>query len=113
MRLGADFVMTGDQRSKDVAGKIMDFLNKTTNGNPTLIAMGYKLDGTPLTTPQIDYTSPAFGGPALAGAMVDSRFQTYLNNLWTLNADHPAVSYYDYELQMLSMIVASGNWWNP
>lgn len=59
------------------------------------------------------YTSPSFAGPALAGALVDARFQPFLDNLWNLNASKPATGYYDYELQLLSMIVATGNWWNP
>ena len=112
-RLASDYVTSGDTRSRDVTAKIMDFLNKTTGGNPALIAMGYKLDGTPLSTPTVDWTSPSFAGPATAGAMVDGRFQPFLNSLWNLDVTHPATGYYDYELQMLSMIVASGNWWNP
>ncbi len=112
-RLGSDYVTSGDTRSRDVTSKIMDFLNKTTGGNGALIAMGYKLDGTPLSTPTLDWTSASFVGPAMAGALVDSRFQPFLNNLWALDRAHPATGYYDYELQLLSMIVVSGNWWNP
>ncbi len=112
-RLGSDYVTSGDDRSKVVTGKIMDFLNNVTGGNAALITMGYKLDGTPLSTPTTDWTSPSFAGPATVGAMVDPRFQNFLNSAWNLDVAHPAVGYYDYELQMLSMIVASGNWWNP
>jgi hypothetical protein len=112
-RLASDYVTSGDVRARDVAGKVMDFMNRTTGGNPALITMGWKLDGTPLSTPDPYYTSPAFAGPALAGALVDARFQNFLNSLWTLNQTKPAKGYYDYELQLISMIVASGNWWNP
>jgi hypothetical protein len=112
-RLASDYVTSGDVRSRDVAGKVMDFMNSTTGGNPVLIPMGWKLDGTPLTTPDPWYASPAFAGPALAGALVDARFQNFLNSLWTLSVSQPANGYYDYELQLISMMVASGNWWNP
>ena len=74
--------------------------------------MGYKLDGTPLSN-IAEYSSPSFSGPAVAGALIDGRFQLFLNSLWTLNSSKPAVGYYDYELQLISMMVASGNWWNP
>ena len=112
-RLGSDFVTSGDVRSRDVNGKVMDFLNKVTKGDPTYMAMGYKLDGTPLSPYNQYYLSLAFSGPALAGAMVDSRFQSYLDKLWTMNAGNYANAYFGNELQLLSMIVASGNWWNP
>ncbi len=111
-RLAADYVTSGDTRSRDIAAKLMDFLNNKTGGDSSLIAMGYKLDGTALSnTP--GYTSPSFAGPALAGAMIDGRFQPFMNNLWTLNSTKPATGYYDFELQLLSMIIATGNWWNP
>ena len=112
LRLGADYVTSGDVRSRDVAAKLIDFLNNKTGGNSSLIAMGYKLDGTPLANSP-GYASPSFAGPALAGALVDARFQPFVNSLWNLTASQPATGYYDYELQLLSMIVASGNWWNP
>lgn len=112
-RLGTDYVTSGDDRSRQVTGKILDFLNRVTGGNPYDIRMGYMLNGTPLSEPNSGYTSPTFAGPALAGALVDSRFQNYGNALWNLAVARPAAGYYDYELQLLSMIVASGNWFNP
>ena len=111
-RLASDYVTSGDTRSKLVTGKLMDFLNSSTGGRPLGIAMGYKLDGTPLTN-NPDYAAPAFVGPATAGALVDARFQPFLNSLWSYSTTHLATSYYDTELQLLSLIVASGNWWNP
>ena len=111
MRLAADYVTSGDTRSKIVTGKLMDFFQRTSGGNPALIRPGYKLDGTAL--PNTDYSSPSFIGPATAGALVDARFQPFLNSLWSYSGSHLARGYYDTELQLLSLIVASGNWWNP
>ena len=110
-RLAADYVTSGDTRSKTVTGKLMDFFQRTSGGNPALIRPGYKLDGTAL--PNTDYSSQAFIGPATAGALVDARFQPFLNSLWSYSASNLARGYYDTELQLLSLIVASGNWWNP
>ncbi len=70
---------------------------------------GYALNGTALAT----YANASFIGPATAGAMVDAKFQPFLNNLWTYSAANPSNGYYDNELQLLSLVVASGNWWNP
>src|SRR3954464_10167611 len=52
-------------------------------------------------------------GPMLCGAMVAPQFQGFLNSLWNWNAGNFTTDYYDSELQLLPMIVASGNWWNP
>jgi hypothetical protein len=112
-RIGADFVTSGDSRGGVAVGKMMDFFNRVTNGNPALIAMGYRLDGSVVQANSPGYVNPSFTGPALVGALVDSRFQTYLNSLWTMHATTPARGYYDTEIQLLSMVVASGNWWNP
>jgi endo-1,4-beta-D-glucanase Y len=111
MRLSADYVTTGDTRSKVITGKMMDFFQRSSGGNPASIRPGYKLDGTAL--PNTNYSSQAFIGPATAGAMVDARFQPFLNSLWSYSSANMSHGYYDTELQLLSLIVASGNWWNP
>jgi hypothetical protein len=112
-RIGADYVTSGDPRASVATGKMLDFFVRVTNGDPALIAMGYHLNGTVLQANSPGYVNPSFTGPALVGAMVDGRFQTYLNSLWSMHVKTPARGYYDTELQLLSMIVASGNWWNP
>jgi endo-1,4-beta-D-glucanase Y len=111
-RLASDYVTSGDTRSKTITSKLMDFFNNTTGGNPGLLSNGYKLDGTSLDF-NPGYVSPSFVGPIATGAMVDNRFEPFLNNLWTWNSNHLASGYYDTELQLLSLTVASGNWWNP
>lgn len=108
-RLASDYVTSGDVRSKVVTSKLMDFFNNASGGQPARIQGGYRLDGTGLDgTP---YAS--FIGPATAGAMVDSKYQPFLNSLWSYSSNNLARGYYDNELQLLSLIVASGNWWNP
>ena len=37
----------------------------------------------------------------------------FLDALWNWNAANFTTDYYDSELQLLPLIVASGNWWNP
>lgn len=108
-RLGSDFVTSGDARFAKVCGKLLDFFEKSSGGNPAAIASGYTLDGGVLGA----YPNQSFIGPAAVGAMVDARFQTFLDAMWKWNASNLTTGYYDSELQFLSMIVVSGNWWNP
>jgi endo-1,4-beta-D-glucanase Y len=108
-RLGSDFVTSGDERFAQVCGKLLDFLQRSTGGNAAQIASGYMLDGTVLGA----YPDSAFIATAAVGAMVDTRFQKFLDDMWAWNASNLTTGYYDSELQLLSMIVASGNWWNP
>ena len=108
-RLASDYVTSGDARSKGIAGKLLDFFQSATGGDPSRMQAGYKLDGTGLSS----YAAAAFIGPATAGALVDARFQPFLDSLWTYSSAHLGHGYYETELQLLSLIVASGNWWNP
>ena len=108
-RLATDYVTSGDARSKTVLTKLMSFFDSSTGSNPAGIMSGYALNGTALAT----YANASFIGPATAGAMVDAKFQPFLNNLWTYSAANPSTGYYDNELQLLSLVVASGNWWTP
>lgn len=36
-----------------------------------------------------------------------------MNTLWRTNSENFTTDYYDSELQLIPLIVASGNWWNP
>lgn len=109
-RLGTDYVVSGDPRTKAILLGLMNFFKNATGGNPTNFQPGYRLDGTPLDTWG---ASPSFVGPASNGAMVDPSQQAFLNSLWSWNASHPATIYYDRELQLIPLIVVSGNWWQP
>jgi endoglucanase len=112
-RLASDYVTSGDPRSKNVTAKMMDFFVRDTGGKLQNIREGYRLDGSALIPENLDWNPPSFVAPAMAGAMVDSRFQNALNGAWSYTAASPATVYYDNEIQLLSMMVASGNWWNP
>jgi len=109
-RLASDYVTSGDERSKVVTAKLTDFFQRATGGQPANFSGGYTLSGTPMAP---GYPSPTFVGPATAGAMVDAKFQPFLNSLWTHSSNNLSTGYYGTELQLLSLIVASGNWWNP
>jgi hypothetical protein len=108
-RLGTDYVLSGDTRLATVCGRLMDFFQGASGGNPANVASGYKLDGSVLGA----FADPSFIAPAAVGAMVDARFQGFLDAAVTWNASHLQTGYYASEIQLLSMVVASGNWWTP
>jgi hypothetical protein len=109
-RWGTDVVTSGDERWKSVCTKLMTFMRNATGGNPVSTAIGYRLDGSSMGN---GWIPRSVIGPLTVGAMVDARFQDYLNALWDWNSANFTTSYYDSELQLLPLIVASGNWWNP
>ncbi|TFZ00182.1 glycosyl hydrolase family 8 [Ramlibacter humi] len=109
-RYATDYVTSGDSRWADVCTKLVNFIQRDTNGNPAIISAGYHLDGAAMDR---SYSPEGMIGPMLCGAMVNGQFQTFLNSLWNWNAGNFTTDYYDSELQLLPMIVASGNWWNP
>ena len=71
----------------------------------------YQLNGSAVGSNR--YHAESIVGPLLCGAMVDSSHQSFLNSLWTSNTTQFTTDYYDSELQLIPMIVASGNWWRP
>jgi endo-1,4-beta-D-glucanase Y len=108
-RFSSDFMLSGDQRFADVTAKMISFFERSSGGDPLNLGTGYALDGTMLT----GGNSPAYSGPILAGACVDARFQGFVDAMWNWNARNLNTGYYDSEIQLLSMVVASGNWWTP
>ena len=109
-RLATDYVTSGDQRAKTVASKMTSFFQRSSGGDPLKVYPAYKLDGTALDT---RYNSQSFSSPITSGAMVDGSFQNFLNNMFAWNVSHPAGGYFDNELQLIPMIVTTGNWWQP
>ncbi|NPC54279.1 glycosyl hydrolase family 8 [Caenimonas soli] len=109
-RFGSDYVLSGDARWKNVCNKLLNFIKADCGGDPTRMALGYHLDGNAM---ERSYPPTAMIGPMICGAMVDASHQDFLNTLYSWTSAHFTTSYYDSELQLLPMIVASGNWWTP
>jgi hypothetical protein len=109
-RFGSDYVLSGDWRWKEVNNKLVNFIKSDSGGDPTRIALGYQLDG---TATERGYPPKATIACMIGGALVDAAHQEFLNSLWSWTANNLSRDYYDSELQLLPMIVASGNWWTP
>lgn len=129
-RFASDYVYSADPRWSGTNGyltRIARFFNTqwtdTSRPNPAAPGAGpgpadkmsqltglYKLDGTRFS-PAEPLTGMAAG--VMAAAMVDPQFQTLLDNSWSWELLWKTTGYYDSELALLGMIVASGNWWIP
>jgi hypothetical protein len=111
-RFASDYLLSGDLRWKTVTGRMIDFFQAEaarSGGNVTAIGTGYLLNGVQETGGE----SPAYHGPICAGACIDAKYQGFLDAMWNWNVTHQTTGYYDGEIQLLSMVVASGNWWTP
>ena len=110
-RVGTDALLTGDPRSRALLAPLNAWAEKTTGGDPQKINAGYELDGRSLSKD----SSAAFIGPLAVAAMSDPARQAWLNALWAdLLARKPdAEDYYGNSVKLLTMIVISGNWWQP
>jgi hypothetical protein len=111
-RFATDYVLSGDTRWKTITGRMIDFFNAKFQaaGNDIMsVECGYTLDGTPLAGGD----SAAFIAPVMLGGCIDAKYQTLVDAGWNWNNTRPVTGYYDSEIQLLSMVVASGNWWKP
>jgi endoglucanase len=117
MRLAADYLTaTGEpaNRVKGIITRINDWIAVTkTMGNPAMIRDGYRLDdSSALGTGGSFLFEGAFG----AAAIVDAKYQAWLDAIWNRvsvgNVNNPPDSHTD-SIRLLSMIIMSGNWWAP
>ena len=109
-RYASDYVLSTDTRWKTVTSRMVGYFQKkvvAAGGDVTVIGTGYNLDGTIATRGN----SPAFMAPIMVGGCVDASHQSLVDALWKWNASNLTTGYYDGEIQLLSMIVAAGNWW--
>lgn len=109
-RWGTDYIYSGDTRWKTIVTEMTSFLKRECNGDPFTIGGLYNLNG---TVNGGRYFAEIVVGPLTVGCMVDAAHQDFLNTLWRTNSENFTTHYYDSELQLIPLIVASGNWWNP
>jgi endo-1,4-beta-D-glucanase Y len=110
-RIGTDYLVSGDARAKSEVLALTTWIEGATGGDPHQIAAGYHLDGSP--SAGSNYLTMAFAAPFGVAAMADQQHQPWLDALWTLIAAAPSQGYYEDTLQLMAMIVMSGNWWPP
>ncbi len=110
-RIGVHYLLSGDERARDMLETMATWLEAETGGDPANIMAGYDLDGTAYN----DYNNFSFTAPFALAAMVSAEHQSFLDAIWA-EVGVPNLewgSYYSDSLQMLSAIAISGNWWTP
>jgi hypothetical protein len=109
LRLAADYIGSGDARSKTALTRMSDFIKGKTGGDPTKIVDGYRLDGTPLgTKPRL-----AFVAPFAAASIFDAGNQAWVDALWKVMAGAAPSDQDSETANVLGMLIMSGNWWQP
>ena len=108
-RLATDFAHYGAPEARDAVNKVVNWLKSSTGADPRNIKAGYKLDGTPL----VNYSSAAFSAPFIAACIVDQSHQDFLNSGWEVIKNWRNGDYYGDTINLLCMLLISGNWWSP
>ncbi|MFI6393528.1 glycosyl hydrolase family 8 [Nonomuraea sp. NPDC050547] len=110
-RIGADAVTSGDAKSLTAARKLNTWVKSKTGGDPGKIAMGYKLNGTQISSG----SDASFFAPFAVAAMTDSGSQAWLDALWNKMLATPidSSSYFAASIQLQVMITATHNHWVP
>lgn len=112
-RIAADYLLTGDKRSKTIADKINRWIRETTNDNTYNISAGYTLAGNDIKGRYFEALS--FVAPFAVSAMVDRKNQVWLNKVWDylVGFKMKDYDYYDNSIKLFDMIILSGNYWSP
>jgi hypothetical protein len=109
-RLGVDALLNGDPGSRKAALAITRWARAATGGTPRSVQAGYRLDGSAL--PGSDYFSTFFVAPLGVAAQLDANLQPWLNAIWEA-VQAETQGYYEDSVTLLSLLVMSGNAWDP
>ncbi len=109
-RLGTDYLLYGDARSKTSTNKIINWLK----GKSTVPANF-------VCETQCNGSGSAGGGemcfiaPYMVGMMVDQAHQTVLNSTydWVIGQSINSFTYFHNTIKMLCLLTVSGNYWYP
>jgi endo-1,4-beta-D-glucanase Y len=107
--MAADYIGSGDMRSKAALSKINDWIKTKTGGNPAMIVDGYRLNGDNIGT----RGTMAFVAPFGAVAAFDAGNQAWLDAIWKLMSAAPTTSEWADTADVLGMLIVTGNWWQP
>ena len=112
-RIGTDYLLNGDDRAKKITDKINTWIRNTTKNDTYNLAAGYTLAGNDIKGNNFEALS--FSAPFGVAAMIDSKNQQWLNDIWDylIAFKLKDFDYYDNTIKLLDMIIISGNYWKP
>ncbi len=102
---GVDALLSADPISSAQVAKIADWI--TSIPEIPYVSYGFHLDGVPIDS----IYSSFFNSPMGIAAMVQPK-QNYLNYIYEL-VKQTYQGYYEDSVTMMSLLVMSGNWWDP
>ena len=109
-RVGLDALLHDDPISRAIVQKLSHWIQAETGGTPANIRAGYELNGTPL--PNSSYFTTFFAAPFGVAAMNDPAQQEWLNALYdAVHNRHE--NYYEDSVNLLCLLVMTGNFWVP
>jgi len=109
-RVGTDALLNDDELSRFIVQNISHWVETSAKGDPMKIRAGYELNGKPL--PGSDYFTTFFVAPMGVAAMNDPAQQEWLNKIYdTVYTNHN--DYYEDSINLLCLLVMSGNFWSP
>lgn len=110
LRIAVDYAHSGDLRAKTALGKMVGWVRTLTKDTLSKFKAGYDLSGNLISGS--NYYTNAFAAPMLAAAISDASSQSFLNLGWK-KISSTKESYYEDSINLLSMLLISGNWWAP
>jgi hypothetical protein len=106
--MALDVAHNNSSQARAASNKMINWLKGKTSNSPANIRAGYQLNGTQL----VSYSSAAFTSPFIAASIVDPAHQSYLNAGWS-QINNWRSEYYGDSINLLCMLLISGNWWAP
>ena len=122
-RIATDYILNGDTNSKRIVEPINKWIISISDNDYNKIAEGYHLNGKPIKGTE-DYPVMSYVCPFAVSAMVDSANQNWLNSLYHYitgfkidpehyDEDKQRFDYYNNTIKMFTLIILSGNYWEP
>lgn len=109
-RLALAYAHHGDAKAKEQIDKISKWLRGATNSLPANIKAGYYLDGKALA----NWEEIIFTASFASGMIANSENQYFLNSTYnTIRTVKNGNNEYSTALQLLNVLLISGNWWAP
>ena len=108
-RITMDYIHYNVPEAKEVASRVASWVIESSKNDPSNITAVYTLEGIPLLPWR---KSSAFTSPLLVACMTDTANQEYINKGWEVIKDYH-LRYFSDSINLLCMLVLSGNWWAP
>ncbi len=109
LRIATDFAHYGTQAARTQSNRFVNWAKSDIGTNFGSFASGYTVNGQVVGS---RYGPEAFVAPLVVASITNSANQNFLNAGWNYIKNKQG-DYYGASINLLSMLVISGNWWIP